>query len=243
MPPERASRAANRASGATTTRARPRSTSSGSRRAGPTSRSSGPTPVTDPTARSRSSPAARAASASASPRALPRDGWDLASAGVRPGGGCRRRRATLSATAPRALRPGRCRERRRSRARSSTTSERVVGVPSALVNNAGRAPRVRADLLEATEESFDELVRTNLRGPYFLTQAVAREMIAAASAVTARRGDRLHHVGLGRDGVAKSRRVLRQQGGLAMAVKLFARASRRTASRSTRCGPASSRPT
>jgi 3-oxoacyl-[acyl-carrier protein] reductase len=44
----------------------------------------------------------------------------------------------------------------------------------ALVNNAGRAPRVRADLLAATEASFEEVLRTNLHGPYFLTQAVAR---------------------------------------------------------------------
>jgi NAD(P)-dependent dehydrogenase (short-subunit alcohol dehydrogenase family) len=48
------------------------------------------------------------------------------------------------------------------------------GTLHALVNNAGRASRVRADLLEATEESFEELMRTNLQGPYFLTQAVAR---------------------------------------------------------------------
>ncbi len=48
------------------------------------------------------------------------------------------------------------------------------GTLHALVNNAGRAPRVRADLLAATEESFDEVLRTNLYGPYFLTQAVAR---------------------------------------------------------------------
>jgi NAD(P)-dependent dehydrogenase (short-subunit alcohol dehydrogenase family) len=46
-----------------------------------------------------------------------------------------------------------------------------------LVNNAGVAPAVRADLLEAGEESFDRLLRINLRGPYFLTQAVARWMI------------------------------------------------------------------
>ncbi len=48
------------------------------------------------------------------------------------------------------------------------------GTLHALVNNAGRAPRVRADLLAATEESFEEVLRTNLQGPYFLTQAVAR---------------------------------------------------------------------
>jgi NAD(P)-dependent dehydrogenase (short-subunit alcohol dehydrogenase family) len=46
-----------------------------------------------------------------------------------------------------------------------------------LVNNAGVAPTVRADLLEASEESFDRLIDINLKGPYFLTQIVARRMI------------------------------------------------------------------
>jgi NAD(P)-dependent dehydrogenase (short-subunit alcohol dehydrogenase family) len=46
-----------------------------------------------------------------------------------------------------------------------------------LVNNAGVAPDVRADLLEATEESFDRLIKINLKGPYFLTQLVARQML------------------------------------------------------------------
>lgn len=50
---------------------------------------------------------------------------------------------------------------------------REFGRIDALVNNAGMAPRQRADLTEASEESFEELVRTNLQGPYFLTQAVA----------------------------------------------------------------------
>ncbi len=46
------------------------------------------------------------------------------------------------------------------------------GRVDALVNNAGIAPRVRADITEATEESFRELIDTNLIGPYFLTQEV-----------------------------------------------------------------------
>jgi len=46
-----------------------------------------------------------------------------------------------------------------------------------LVNNAGVAPAVRADILDAAEESFDRLIHTNVRGPYFLTQQVARWMI------------------------------------------------------------------
>ena len=45
-----------------------------------------------------------------------------------------------------------------------------------LVNNAGIAPRERRDVLEATEESFDELIATNLKGPHFLTQLAARCM-------------------------------------------------------------------
>ena len=57
------------------------------------------------------------------------------------------------------------------------TVARIVsdfGAVHALVNNAGVAPNVRADLLETGEASFDRLMGINLRGPFFLTQAVAR---------------------------------------------------------------------
>jgi 3-oxoacyl-[acyl-carrier protein] reductase len=50
-----------------------------------------------------------------------------------------------------------------------------------LINNAGIAPRVRADVLVATENSFDELIAVNLRGPYFLTQQAAQRMISIRS--------------------------------------------------------------
>ena len=46
-----------------------------------------------------------------------------------------------------------------------------------LVNNAGVAPNVRADILEAGEESFDRLIAINVKGPYFLTQLAARWML------------------------------------------------------------------
>lgn len=46
-----------------------------------------------------------------------------------------------------------------------------------LVNNAGVAPAARRDILEATEESYDRVMNINLKGPYFLTAAVARWMI------------------------------------------------------------------
>ncbi len=63
----------------------------------------------------------------------------------------------------------------RARLVAETLSE--FGRIDALVNNAGIAPRVRADVADATEESFEELVRVNLEGPYFLTQAVARHWL------------------------------------------------------------------
>jgi len=86
-----------------------------------------------------------------------------------------------------------------------------------LVNNAGMAPRERRDILEATEESFDEVLGTNLKGPYFLTQAAARWMaetgesrivfITSVSAYTA-------SVNRGEYCISKA--------GLSMAVALFA---------------------
>lgn len=51
-----------------------------------------------------------------------------------------------------------------------------------LVNNAGVAPLVRADLLETSEESFERVTRINLQGPFFLTQAAARWMVAQRQA-------------------------------------------------------------
>ena len=52
------------------------------------------------------------------------------------------------------------------------------GSLNVLVNNAGVAPKERNDLLEASEESFERVLRINLQGPYFLTQAVANAMVA-----------------------------------------------------------------
>lgn len=55
---------------------------------------------------------------------------------------------------------------------------RAFGRIDALINNAGVAPKVRADLLEMTEESFDRVVGINTKGNMFLTQAVAKQMIS-----------------------------------------------------------------
>ncbi len=58
----------------------------------------------------------------------------------------------------------------------------ACGGIDALINNAGIAPKVRADITEASEESFDQIIATNLKGPYFLTQAVANWMLAHPAA-------------------------------------------------------------
>ena len=69
-----------------------------------------------------------------------------------------------------------------ARARALEEVVAKLGPLNFLVNNAGIAPKVRADILEATEESFEHVLRTNLEGPYFLTQAVARRMVASREA-------------------------------------------------------------
>jgi len=110
-------------------------------------------------------------------RALARERWDLALGGVRP-------EADVKDVVEELRREGNTVHyvrgdlaRADDRARLIADVRERFGVVNALVNNAGRAPRVRADLLEATEESFEEVLRTNLQGPYFLTQALARDQV------------------------------------------------------------------
>lgn len=50
-----------------------------------------------------------------------------------------------------------------------------------LVNNAGMAQRERRDVLEATEESFDEIIGVNLKGAHFLTQLAATHMLRSGT--------------------------------------------------------------
>lgn len=54
----------------------------------------------------------------------------------------------------------------------------TFGHLDALVNNAGIAPRIRADITDAGEDIFDEVIAVNLKGPYFLSQLAARYWLA-----------------------------------------------------------------
>ena len=93
----------------------------------------------------------------------------------------------------------------------------------ALVNNAGRAPRVRADLLDASEESFDELLRINLQGPYFLTQSIARHMTAERLLDPGFRPSIVFITSVSAEMASPNRgEYCVSKAGLAMAVKLFA---------------------
>ena len=100
----------------------------------------------------------------------------------------------------------------------------ALGRLDGLVNNAGMAPRVRADLLDASEESFDELMAVNLRGPYFLSQAVARHWLQHPGGARLPGGYKLVFVTSVSAFMASTNRgeYCVSKAGLAMANKLFA---------------------
>jgi NAD(P)-dependent dehydrogenase (short-subunit alcohol dehydrogenase family) len=107
-------------------------------------------------------------------RALAAEGWTLALGGVRAPAEVQHVLDELPSAEYFQADIGATAERRRLVDAVCTRFGRI----DALVNNAGRAPRQRADVLETTEASFAEVLDVNLRGPFFLTQEVARRMIA-----------------------------------------------------------------
>ena len=109
--------------------------------------------------------------------ALAREGFDLAICGVREEAAAAEALAKLRAGGREVLYVQADVSKTADRQRLLAAVRERFGQLNVLVNNAGIAPRVRRDILEATEESFDEVLSVNLRGPYFLTQAVARWMI------------------------------------------------------------------
>lgn len=109
--------------------------------------------------------------------ALARQGFDLVVAGRRPESDCADALAALRQAGADVAYAICDVASAADRAALLETVRKTFGRLNVLVNNAGIAPRQRADILEASEASFDEVINTNLRGPYFLTQAAARWMI------------------------------------------------------------------
>jgi NAD(P)-dependent dehydrogenase (short-subunit alcohol dehydrogenase family) len=152
--------------------------------------------------------------------ALASDGWQLALCGVRQADDVRGVLETFEGRAAYFQADvGNLADRSRL---ASEIAERYGSV-TALVNNAGRAPRVRADILDASEESFEELMRINLQGPYFLTQAIARQMTARKTADSSFGGAIVFVTSVSAEMASIARgEYCVSKAGLAMAARLFA---------------------
>jgi NAD(P)-dependent dehydrogenase (short-subunit alcohol dehydrogenase family) len=121
-------------------------------------------------------------------RALAREGFDLAVCGVREPSAAE---AALSALRDLGAEPLYVQadvSDAAARERLIEAVRKKFGRLHVLVNNAGVAPKVRADILDASEESFEWVLKVNLQGPYFLTQRCAQWMIEQKKTTAAWRG-------------------------------------------------------
>jgi 3-oxoacyl-[acyl-carrier protein] reductase len=156
-------------------------------------------------------------------RALAHEGWDLVLSGVRPAAEIAPVVAELEALGGSVSYVAADVSSRDARAALADAVRSRHGAVNALINNAGRAPRVRADLLEATEESFEELVRTNLQGPYFLTQELSRDMLARREVDPSFRAAIVFVTSVSAEMASPNRgEYCVSKAGLAMTAKLFA---------------------
>lgn len=109
------------------------------------------------------------------------------------------------------------------RARLVAETMKNFGRVDLLVNNAGVAPKVRADLLEADEESLDRLFAINLKGPFFLSQLVAKAMLQQSPDAEGFRGRIVNITSISVYAASINRGdYCMVKAGLAMMTKLFA---------------------
>ncbi len=113
--------------------------------------------------------------------ALARGGWHLAVCGTKEPASVAEKIAELE-THQVTVRYYRCNVAEASdREKMVAKIRQDFGVVNLLVNNAGVGARVRADLLDMTEENYEWLMKINLAGPFFLTQSIAKLMAEAKS--------------------------------------------------------------
>jgi NAD(P)-dependent dehydrogenase (short-subunit alcohol dehydrogenase family) len=101
--------------------------------------------------------------------------------------------------------------------------QKEFGQLNILINNAGVAPRERKDLLEATEEDFEWLMRINLQGPYFLTQSVANLLLEQKQKISGFSGCIVNVTSISAEVASVNRgEYCVSKAGLSMMSKLFA---------------------
>jgi 3-oxoacyl-[acyl-carrier protein] reductase len=111
----------------------------------------------------------------------------------------------------------------RARTRLLEEARDFFGRLDVLVNNAGVAPDVRADLLDMTEESYERVMRINLQGPLFLTQAAAEWMLEQRSIDPQFRGTVINIGSISAEFVSLNRgEYCISKAGMSMMTKLFA---------------------
>ncbi len=155
--------------------------------------------------------------------ALAREGFDLCVCGLRSAEAAEESLAKLRKEGAGVLYVRADIGSREDRAALIAAVEAHYGALHVLVNNAGVAPEVRADILEATEESFERLMRINLQGPYFLTQAAANWMARQKRADAGFSGAIINVTSVSAEVASVTRGdYCVSKAGLGMATKLFA---------------------
>lgn len=112
-------------------------------------------------------------------KALAKEGYNLAINGVRDASGCTEALEELESLGAKVAYCQGSIANPADRESIIATAYAAFGEINVLVNNAGIAPRERLDILETTAANYHEVMTTNLEGPFFLTQAIAKKMAQA----------------------------------------------------------------
>jgi NAD(P)-dependent dehydrogenase (short-subunit alcohol dehydrogenase family) len=156
-------------------------------------------------------------------RALAGEGYDVAINGVSPEEGAAGVIAELEGLGARVLYVQGDVAQAADRERMVEAVRGKFGRLNVLVNNAGVGPRSRDDILTATQDNYDHVMETNLRGPYFLTQRAANFMVEQKKADPAFEGMVVFITSVSSTVVSVNRgEYCISKAGLSMAAQLYA---------------------